>query len=324
MLATMKHLLLIVTLILGIVTAHGAEQEVQIPCAWGNIAATLATPDNRECDTAAIIIAGSGPTDRNGNSGLNMNTYAYKMLSDELVANGIATLRYDKRAVGGSYYPTEDVPSVIFDDFVADARDCIAYLKTLGYKHIVIIGHSEGGDIALHLALDNDAAVVGIVLLSAAGYPVDTVLCRQLAQQLVPANIGLYIQAERIIHRIKGGERVAEADIPKELLSLFHPSVQPYLASWISFDPAELMRKSHTPALIIAGGHDIQVLESDALRLAEARPDAKYTIFAKMSHVLKDSDTTERIEQLVSVYTNPNLPLTEGLSSTIVDFINNL
>lgn len=320
----MKRTLIIITLILSFVTAKGGEQEVQIPCAWGKIAATLATPDSTECDTAAIIIAGSGPTDRNGNSGLNLNTYAYKMLSDELVAKGIATLRYDKRAVGGSFYPKEDVPNIIFDDFVADARDCIVYLKTLGYKRIVIIGHSEGGDIALHLAMDNDDAVVGIVLLSAAGYPVDTVLCRQLAQQLVPANIGLYMQAERIIRRIKGGEQVAVEEIPAELLSLFHPSVQPYLANWMAFDPAELMRQVTIPSLVISGGHDIQVLLSDAERLAEAGTNLTYVSFPNMSHVLKDCDTTDRIEQLVSVYTNANLPLTEGLSSTIVDFINNL
>ena len=320
----MKRTLIIITLILSFVTARGAEQEVQIPCAWGNIAATLTTPDSTECDTAAIIIAGSGPTDRNGNSGLNLNTYAYKMLSDELIAKGIATLRYDKRAVGGSYYPKEDVASIIFDDFVADARDCIAYLKALGYKRIVIIGHSEGGDIALHLASDNDDAVVGVVLLSAAGYPIDTVLCRQLAQQLVPANIGLYMQAEKIIRRIKGGEQVAEEEIPAELLSLFHPSVQPYLASWMAFDPAEIMRQVTIPTLVIAGGHDIQVLLSDAERLAEAGTNVTYVSFPKMSHVLKDCDTTDRTEQLLSVYTNSNLPLTEGLSSTIVDFINNL
>ncbi|MBR2429817.1 MAG: alpha/beta fold hydrolase [Alistipes sp.] len=321
----MRHIFTTLALIIiSTVAVRSAEQEVQIPCSWGNIAATLATPDTAACDTAAIIIAGSGPTDRNGNSGLNLNTYAYKMLSDELIAEGIATLRYDKRAIGGSYYPAEEVPNVIFDDFVADARDCISYLKTLGYKRIVIIGHSEGGDIALHLALDNDDTVVGIVLLSAAGYPVDRVLCRQLAQQLVPANIALYMQAEKIIRRIKGGEQVPIEEIPAELLSLFHPSVQPYLISWMDHDPAELMAQSTTPTLIISGGHDIQVLVSDAERLAEAGTNATHVSFPNMSHVLKDCDTTDRIAQLMSVYTNAQHPLTEGLSSTIANFINNL
>lgn len=321
----MRKIAIILSIVIASATQlRAAEEEVTIQCEWGKIAATLATPDNNECDTAALIIAGSGPTDRNGNSGLNLNTYAYKMLSDELVANGIATLRYDKRAVGGSYYPAEEVPNLLFGDFVDDARECIAYLKDMGFRRIVIIGHSEGGDIALHLALDNDDAVVGIVLLSAAGYPIDEVLCRQLGEQLLQSHMGLYFQAESIIRRLKRGDSVDTEEIPKELLSLFHPTGQPYLISWMAFDPAELMRQTTTPTLIISGGHDIQVLESDAKRLSEARPDAQHVSFAKMSHALKDCDTTERIEQLISVYTNPALPLTEGLTRTITEFINNL
>jgi len=100
--------------------------------------------------------------------------------------------------------------------------------------------------------------------------------------------------------------------------------VQPYLANWMAFDPAELMRQVTIPSLVISGGHDIQVLLSDAERLAEAGTNTTLVSFPNMSHVLKDCDTTDRIEQLVSVYTNANLPLTEGLASTIVDFINNL
>ena len=93
----MKRILLVISVLLfAVVASFAAQEEVKIACTWGDIAATMATPEG-ESDVAVLIIAGSGPTNRNGNSGLNLNTYAYKMLSDGLVEAGFAVDRKSTR-----------------------------------------------------------------------------------------------------------------------------------------------------------------------------------------------------------------------------------
>lgn len=318
-----KFILSAILIIASIVGCPAAEEEVSIATPWGTISATLATPE-AESDTAILIIAGSGPTDRNGNSGLNLNTYAYKMLSDALTAEGFAVLRYDKRAIGLSHYPAEKVPNVVLGDFVDDAALCVEYLRARGFSRIVLAGHSEGGLIALLVATERDIKVDGLVLLSAAGFPMDEILRWQLSEQLMPSYIGLMVTANNLIIKIKQGERVAEENIPKELLSLFHPSVQPFLTSSMQHDPREVAARCTKPLLIISGGRDIQVTVANGEALAEAQPAARHVTFDAMSHVMKDAASADRVEQLVSVYTNSQLPLSEGLTTTIAQFINNI
>lgn len=320
----MKRLYLsAISILCFVVASFAAEEEVQITAPWGNIAATLATPEGGS-DTAVLIIAGSGPTDRNGNSGLNLNTFAYKMLADGLAAEGLAVMRYDKRAIGLSHYPAEEVPNLLFDDFVDDAALCAEYLRARGYSRIILAGHSEGGAIALLVATERSVAIDGIVLLSAAAFPMDEILRWQLSEQLMPSHIGLMVTANNLIIRLKRGERIAEESIPKELLALFHPRVQPFITSSMQHDPREVAARCTQPMLIISGGRDIQVTTANGEALHEAQPHAEHVVFQDMSHVLKDAASADRMEQLVSVYTNSQLPLTEGLTSTIAQFINNI
>lgn len=320
----MRRLVATVFCLVAALTAlHASERGVVIPAPWGSISATLATADTGS-DTAVLIVAGSGPTDRNGNSGLGLNTYTYKMLSDGLVRGGYDVLRYDKRAIGESRYEVGDIAEVVFDDFVDDAALCVAYLRSLGYQRVVVAGHSEGGSIALHLALREDVAVDGLVLLCAPGYPMDAILMKQLAAQLVPQYLGLMASATNIINTLKRGEMVAEERVPRELMSLFHPSVQRFLISSMADDPRDIAARVEVPMLIITGGRDVQVSVDNGEALLAAQPAARHLSFERMSHVLKDAATAERVEQLVSVYNNSQLPLTEPLVPTIHEFINNL
>lgn len=316
-----KLLLLIMMMASAICAATAQEREVVIACDWGDISATLNTPE-AGCDVAVLIVAGSGPTDRNGNSGQSLNTYTYKMLSDNLVKSGIAVLRYDKRAIGRSRLnDPATIPNLVFDDFVDDAARCVDYLRGEGFKRVVVAGHSEGGEIALHLALREDVAVDGLVLLCCPGFPMDQILNAQLSAQLVPQHVGLMVTATTIIKRIKAGESVPVESIPQELLSLFHPSVQPFLSSSMAFDPAELMSRVEQPTLVISGGRDIQVTKENAERLMAGAKCGEHLHFEQMTHILKDADTNDRIQQLVNVYVNANLPLTEGISEVIIKFV---
>lgn len=319
-----KLVILVAGFVLSVGAAFGASEEVVVETSWGVISATLSSPDEGS-DVVALIVAGSGPTDRNGNSGYGLNSWCYKMLSDELSDEGIAVMRYDKRGVGQSRLDDlSTVPDLVFEDFVDDAALCVAYLRSRGFERVVVVGHSEGGEIAQHLALRSDVAIDGVVLLCSPGFPMDTILLRQLSAQLVPQNMGLMVSATTIINAIKRGQSVAEERVPKELISLFHPSVQKFLHSSMAFDPQRLMADIALPALIVSGGRDVQVSVDNAERLMEVAQQGVYAHFESMCHVLKDAPSSDRIEQLMGIYTNSQLSLSDGLSKTIVDFITNI
>lgn len=294
-----------------------------IPREWGSISATLDRASSNS-DTAILIIAGSGATDRNGNSGPSLVTNCYKMLSNELVAQGFSVMRYDKRGIGLSSIPMADVPNLTFDNYIEDARACIEYLRAEGFERVFLAGHSEGGEIATILAALHPDIIDGAILLCAPGYPIDEILVTQLSAQLLPANKELMAKAESIISTLKQGTKIDIADIPNELMGLFHPSVQPFLINCMEYNPAEYIARCTVPVLIISGGRDIQVSVDNGNRLKEACPSAKHVVFESMSHVLKDASTTDRMAQYYEVYLNSTLPITQGLTNTITEFINNL
>lgn len=304
-------------------TVSAQQREVIVECEWGNISATIDMPDAGS-NTAVLIVAGSGPTDRNGNSGAGLNTYSYKMLGETLAHSGYAVMRYDKRGIGGSPIPAEDIPSLVFEDYIDDARACAKFLRAEGFERVIVAGHSEGGLIALQLAAEEACCLDGVVLLCAPGYNMAEILNFQLSQQLVPAYMGLMVKSTAIINSLKAGRMVAQEDIPAELMSLFHPTVQPFIISNMRYEPTELAAKCRVPMLIVSGGRDIQVSVSNGERLHGANPAAEHRIFENMTHVLKDADTSDRMMQVMSIYTNANLAITEALAPAIVEFINNI
>ena len=320
----MKRLTILLALLLSttMLFAQTSEREVDIKCDWGELSATLAVGEAGS-DTAVVIVAGSGPTDRNGNSALNLNTYCYKLLSDALVEDGYAVVRYDKRAIGQSTIPMEDVPSLLFDDYVDDVEVVVNYLRSEGFERVVIAGHSEGGLIALVVA-NRGVKVDGLVLLAAPGYPMDQILRTQLQAQLMPQYMALMLQADVVLRSLKAGKPYPDEKIAKELLPLFHSSIQPFLINNMQYDPQQLAKGVECPMLVVCGGHDIQVSPDNGEVIAKAAPNAKLLVFENMTHVMKDWATNDRLEQLVSVYVNSQLPLTEGLASTISQFIENI
>ena len=319
-----KALLFITSLaLLGAIDAKAQLADSRIARDWGSISATLERPATNS-DTAILIIAGSGATDRNGNSGTALSTNSYKMLSDELVAKGFAVMRYDKRGIGLSTIPAADVPNLTFDNYIDDARACAEYLRSEGFDRVFLAGHSEGGEIATIIAADNPELINGVILLCAPGYPIDEILISQLSAQLTPTYLELMASVENIISTLKQGSMVNISDIPTELLSLFHPSVQPFLINCMEYDPQEYIACCKVPVLIISGGKDIQVAVDNGDRLKAACDKSKHVVFDNMSHVLKDASSADRMAQYYEVYINNTRPLTKGLTTTIAEFINNL
>jgi alpha/beta superfamily hydrolase len=271
----------------------------------------LSRPEDKMNIPLAIIIAGSGPTDLNGNQPAMQNN-SLRYLSDALNKNHIATLRFDKRAIAKSSFKGLKEADLRFEDYVNDVVALIEYFKTRGYKNIYVIGHSEGSLIGM-AALQHTKSN-GFVSIAGMGNPADRLLKKQLKPKL-PAE--LYSQAESVIDSLKSGNLVK--NFPLQLVSLFRPSVQPYLISWFKYDPAGLIKKLNCPVMILQGDKDIQVDIEEANILKSASKKGDLIIIKNMNHVLKI--IAGDIKENMASYTNPDLPISKDLVDSIVKFI---
>lgn len=299
---------------------RAAEREVKLTRDFGTLYGTLTTPDTSS-ETAVVIIAGSGPTDRDGNNKLGIRTNAYRYLAETLGEAGFAALRYDKRGIGQSVYDDpEQLKEVVFEDFVADAAAWADFLTGEGFRKIVLLGHSEGAMIAL-CAAQEDPHVAAVIEVAGAGRSLDFILQGQLAGQLALTDPGLYVQATGIIDRLRSGKRVEE--VPQSLAALFHPSVQPFLISAFRYDPCRLIAALEIPVLIVQGDNDLQVPAAEAEALAAAQPRARKVIVGGMTHTLKTS-TGHTINEQLAAYTDSTLGLAAELTEAVTEFLKTL
>jgi pimeloyl-ACP methyl ester carboxylesterase len=260
-----------------------------------------------------IIHAGSGPTDRDGN-GPFTRTDNLKMVGRALAAEGFAVLRVDKRGIAASSRALKREEDIRIETYSADVLAWAALLrKDPRFTKLGYIGHSEGSQIGLSAA--REAQFDAFVSLCGAGRPLQEVLREQLKKNL---SAELYRRSDAILTELEAGRTVKET--PKELATLFRPSVQPYLISSFKLDPATLAGALTTPLLIVSGSTDIQVAAVDAKRLAAANAKAKGLAIEGMNHVLKRVNETAQLAQLPS-YTDPSLPLHPQLMPALVEFL---
>ncbi len=277
----------------------------------GKLYGSFALPKSEEPVPVVLIIAGSGPTDRNGNQDA-VSSNAYKMIADSLKSAGIATLRYDKRGVGESAGAMKDESSMRFEDMVNDAAGILAELKSdKRFSKVFVLGHSEGSLVGMMAAAKEP--VNGYISVAGLANPADKIIVRQIAAQ----SEELSLKAAFILDSLQNGKTIT--DPGGELSTLFRPSVQPYIKSWIKYDPQNEIRKLKVPVLIVQGTTDLQVPESEALTLREAYPNATLKIIKDMNHVLKTAPA-DRVKNMAT-YSMPNLPLAAGLPATLVQFI---
>lgn len=285
------------------------ELPVTLHTATGDLFGTLTVPVQKTRMPVALIIAGSGPTDRNGNNPMMKNESLHK-LAIALADSGIASLRYDKRAIAESKAAAKSEADLRFDDYVADARDWISLLrKDNRFSRIIVIGHSEGSLIGMVAAHKNADAFVSI---AGAGRPADKILKEQLDKQPQAVKDLSF----PIIDSLVAGKTVRTVN--PMLFSLFRPSVQPYLISWFKYDPAVEIRKLSIPVLVIQGTNDIQVSMEDAQLLAKAGK-APLMAIDHMNHIFRIVEGDRNAN--IATYNDPSLPIAGELSDSIVRFI---
>jgi pimeloyl-ACP methyl ester carboxylesterase len=260
-----------------------------------------------------ILIAGSGPTDRDGNQkGLTNNSL--KLLAEALANNGIAVYSYDKRIFAQMATGKLDETSLSFDNFIDDAKAVLLHFKNQKkYHSITIAGHSEGALIGMVAANSNADAYISI---AGAGRPIDEVLLEQIGKQ-APF---LKEEVQKNLETLKNGTTF---ELKNQMLaSLFRASVQPYMISWIKYNPQAEIKKLQIPTLLINGDKDIQVSVQDAQLLQQAKPDAQLKIIPNMNHIFKQIKGDDAENK--ASYTNPDLPIATDLSELITTFIKSI
>ena len=241
-----------------------------------HIDGTLLIPNDIEKPILVIIIAGSGPTDRNGNQNFMKND-ALKKLAESLTAKSIATFRYDKRII--KQILNRDIDKdLLFDDFVSDAKAVVTYFtESEKFSKIYIAGHSQGSLVGM-LASEKD--VDGFISLAGAGQNIGYVIVEQVAKM----SPQLGEEAQKVVNKLKSGEKTT--DFPQALASVFNADIQDFMINWMSYEPTEIIHELKIPILIINGTKDLQVSENEANLLKEANENAQLNIIENMNHVL--------------------------------------
>jgi pimeloyl-ACP methyl ester carboxylesterase len=262
-----------------------------------------------------LLISGSGPTDRNGNSPLLPGeNNSLRMLAEALATRGIASVRYDKRGIGASKAAMGSEADLRFEMFADDAAAWTQQLRAdPRFSTVTVAGHSEGS--LLGILATQRANADAFVSIAGVGRPANQVLHEQL---VVRAPAALVAEADRAMARLVAG-RTADSISPS-LAAIFRPSVQPYLISWFRYDPSAELRKLGVPVLIAQGTTDIQVSVEDARLLAKADPKATLVIVDGMNHVLKMVPADQSAQ--VKSYSDPALPVAPQLIDAIATFVN--
>jgi len=289
------------------------REAVKVESEYGTLYGTLDLPRKEGAVPVFIIIPGSGPTDRNGNSEMQKGANnSLLMLGESLTSFGCAALRYDKRGVGQSAAAKGPTEETVFRAMIEDALLWIdLMLSDPRFSSVGIIGHSEGSLVALAAAAEREVGPV--ISISGAGRPILEVLREQMAAQ--PGFVRK--PALKIIGELEQGRTVE--DVPKLLKSLFDPSLQPYVISWSRLDPAQICAGLEVPVLVIQGTTDLQTSQIDAKLLSESNPLCKLVLVEGMNHVLKDAPKN-RLKNMLT-YGKPDLPLSRGFVEEIGSFI---
>jgi len=291
------------------------EEEVVLHTATGDLFGTLTLPDSLSRPDVVLIIAGSGPTDRNCNSQAGVHSNAYLMLAHGLGAEGIATLRYDKRGVYKSMAAAPKEADLRFTTYSDDAAGWVSWIREQDrFGKIIIAGHSEGSLLGMLAAQESHADAY--ISIAGAGENIGIILKKQLAN--LPEQT--YGEACEAIDSLAAGQLVKKVN--PALFGLLRPSVQPYMISWLELEPTEEIAKLAMPILIIQGTTDIQVETANAGLLHQAAPEAKEVLIEGMNHILKEAPADPSANR--ATYVKPDLPLHPDLLPAITNFIRSL
>ncbi|WP_196953921.1 alpha/beta hydrolase family protein [Hymenobacter guriensis] len=249
------------------------------------LAGTLTVPAGKGPFPAVLLLSDTGPQDRDG----TLEQYRmFGLLGDYLTRRGIAVLRYDDRGVGQSQGSTAAATTA---DLVKDAQAGLNFLRTrpeIELTHIGLIGHGEGGNVAL-MAAAEPLPPAFVVLLAAYGIPGQDVLVQQQAN--IMRSVGM--EAAQIDAMNKRQQAMMEiitqtADntqaqaIVANMLRQSNTAIDnatalasaaelttPWYRYFLSFNPQSVLPKVRCPVLALNGTKDLQAAPETNLTALE-------------------------------------------------------
>jgi len=264
-----------------------------------SLAGTLLLPIKSELGRVPgiVLVAGSGPTDRDGNNSLVPERIdLLKQLAELLARAGIATLRYDKRGIGASTPRPrgalqEQERFFAWDNFVGDL--VAAHGELIRHDEIkpyatALLGHSEGGLLALAAVPEiTKSRPHGLALTATPGRPMRDILRAQIARNAPQLLDGV----ERTMATIQASGHVP-ADLPRELEVVFPAYAGPFLRRLLSFDPAQVLLGLELPCLVVQGAADRQVVPMEDVQplidaLGKRGAPGEAVVIPGVSHNLK-------------------------------------
>ncbi len=289
------------------------KSEFNLPLFNGKLTGELTVVNFKSKTPLVIFIAGSGPTDRNGNSKMTKSD-CYLQLSDSLSNMGISTLRLDKRGIGNSIIDSFKEESMNIDTLVSDIDKIVDSMSNRKeFSKIYLLGHSEGSLIGI-LASQKNKFVNGLISIAGAGTSADSIILLQLSSQ--PKQVINIVS--NYLDTLKQGK--ALTDVPKSFYALFRPSVQPYMISWIKYNPSSEISKLNIPILILQGKNDLQVKVEDAVKLNISSKQSSLMLLDNTNHILK---LVRSMEENKKSYNDPTFLLNADIPMHIKTFIQN-
>jgi alpha-beta hydrolase superfamily lysophospholipase len=258
---------------------------------------TLPTISEIEKVPGVVLVAGSGPTDRDGNNPLiPVRVDLLKEIARSLGRAGIASLRYDKRGIGASAihrrnWADRQESYFTWDQFVSDVQ--AAHAELVRHDEIkayatALLGHSEGGLLAIAAtAAMGRERPYALVLASTPGRPLGEIVREQIARSMP----SLSATAERIMSAIRTTSRVPPNG-PPAFRAVFPDYAGAFLKAAFAFDPAATLARTDIPCLLLQGGADIQVVPPHDVQplldtLARRKAPGEALIAPMVSHNLK-------------------------------------
>jgi pimeloyl-ACP methyl ester carboxylesterase len=235
------------------------------------LAGTLALPAGEGPFPAVLIASGSGPLDRDSNHRRARFDVA-RQLAHALAEAGLASLRYDKRGVGGS--PGDWRAAGLTDnvDDLGRALQALAERPEVDAGRIVLAGHSEGAILSAALAA-RGAAVRGVVLLAGSATPGEELLRWQVAQ--IAPTLPRAVRALLRLFRIDLAKRVAanHRKIKATTTDVARVDGVKLNARWtrefMAHDPRADLRRISVPVLAVTGAKDVQARPDDLATVAD-------------------------------------------------------
>ncbi len=284
--------------------AATVSEEVTFTAAGHSVPGTLVRPTAPGRHPALILMAGSGPTDRDWNSPLlpGKNGSA-KLLAETLAKRGVIVLRFDKAATGAN---KASLSGVTFDIYRDEGRAALALLRArpdVAGDKLYVAGHSEGGIHATRVAIAEGPQIAGLLLLSMSSRSTFTLVISQLEQQL-RARLPDRADAELAAIRSAFADFMAGKDIdPKQVTSiaplqmlvgsLTNASTATLARSMFDWNPLPEVAKVGVHIFVYNGAKDVQMSpELDAKPLAKANAQAELFIAPDADHVLKNETRT--------------------------------